>query len=296
VDTCTLLQEFNSILPAATPLAGLGMIKILQLAAPLFAIIFLGWIAKRRELLDAREVAGINSFTYWIALPALLFGAILETDTANGLNVAGIYLACCLFIYAIAIAGGYFILGAKLARTAVFGLNASYGNVIFLGTPLVAAVFGTDGVSVILTIIALHSGVLLPLAAVLIELGSSRRSGIGVMLRNTIVGLLRNPIIMSIALGYLWRVSAPTVSAPGPELTSRLDEALMPYAVWQVAAQTLSPPIHQFLSLLGRAASPLALFCLGASLPPIVARSEAFYEAASATVLKLTVLPSALAS
>jgi predicted permease len=55
----------------------------------------------------------------------------------------------------------------------VFALNATYGNVIYLGTPLVSAAFGPPGLSLILTIIAVHSGVLLPLAAVLIEIEQS---------------------------------------------------------------------------------------------------------------------------
>jgi malonate transporter len=237
--------------------------SVLALVAPLFAVIGMGWLAMRRSMLDSAGLAALTGFTYWAALPALLFGSIAEVDAPRLMDVAGIYLICCILIFTFSLFAGRLLLGSSLAQTAVFSLNATYGNVIFLGTPLVSAVFGSQGVSLILAIIALHSGVLLPLAAILIELGTGRQGGPWVVVRNTVLGLLRNPIMMSIALGFLWRATG--IAMPGP--------------------------LHELFSLLGRAASPLALFCLGASLPPLTKETQVVREAVLATLLKLTGLP-----
>jgi malonate transporter and related proteins len=105
-------------------------------------------------------------------------------------------------------------------------------------------------------------GVILPLAAALIEIGSQNgeRLRLVVLLR----GLVRNPILVSIALGFLWHAAA--LPLPGP--------------------------LHACLALLAKAAPGLALFYVGTSLPA-VPRGFA-KEAALAAGLKLAVLPATI--
>jgi len=239
------------------------MAYVASMVMPIFAIIAMGRMAIWFRVLHPDGLAALNGFAYWIALPALLFGSIAAMQTSGWLEIAWIYLLACILMYAVALLAAKLILGGPLARTAVFALNATYGNVIFLGTPVVSAVFGPDGVSLILAIIAFHSGILLPIAAVLIEISTHRNGGVLVVIRNTAGGLVRNPIIVSIFLGFVWRATG--LSLPGP--------------------------IQQLVALLGHAAAPLALFCLGASLPPLARESPVMHEAVFATILKLAILP-----
>jgi predicted permease len=106
---------------------------------------------------------------------------------------------------------------------------------------------------------------LLPLAAFLIEIGSHGDGDGGRrVLRSTARQLSRNPIVMSIIVGILWRLTGIPLAAAFAEC----------------------------LDLLGKAAPALALFCVGASLPRVVGGSTK--EAALATTLKLAVLPLAI--
>jgi predicted permease len=105
--------------------------------------------------------------------------------------------------------------------------------------------------------------VLLPMAAVLIESGG-RQAG-STLIGNALKGVLRNPIVISIALGFMWHASRLPMPAP----------------------------VHALLSLLAQAAPSLALFCVGASLPQ--AASGYDREAALAAVCKLAVLPAVIA-
>jgi malonate transporter len=239
------------------------MTQTFGLITPLFAVIAMGWLAVRLKWLDSPSLAGLVGFAYWVALPSLLFASIAELDPGGALAVAGIYLACCLVVYGLAVTASSLFLRRPLAQSAMFGLNATYGNVIYLATPLVSAAFGQPGLSLILVIIAVHSGVLLPLAAVLIELDSGKQGGAAVVIRNSILNVLRNPIMMSILLGFLWRLTGIAVPMP----------------------------LHNLLTLLGRSASPLALFCLGATLPGISGGILVFREAILTTTLKLLILP-----
>jgi predicted permease len=239
------------------------MAYIAGLVVPIFAVIALGRAAIWLRILNPGGLAGLNGFAFWVALPALLFGSVAELATAGWLQIAVLYLAASIALYAVALAIGHLMLGGGLSRTAVFALNSTYGNVIFLGIPVVSAVFGAKGVALILPIIAFHSGVLLPVAAVLVEIGTPRPGGVYGVLKNTAAALLRNPIILAIALGFAWRAAG--IPVPGP--------------------------LRQLLALLGNAAAPLALFCLGASLPPLARNSPVMREAVLATSLKLLVLP-----
>jgi malonate transporter len=132
----------------------------------------------------------------------------------------------------------------------------------YIALPIVSTAFGAPGLVLLLPIIALHSGVLLPLAAVLIEWGG--RHGNSAVIGNTLKGVLRNPIVLSIALGFLWHAGR------------------LPMAV----------PAHALFRLLAQAAPALALFCVGASLPQ--AASGYNREAALAAVCKLAALPAVI--
>ena len=118
------------------------------------------------------------------------------------LELGSVYFGACLIVYALAMALARVLLGAGLANGAMIGLNASYGNTVMMGIPIIAAFFGEAALSSLLGIIALHSVLLLPLATVLIEAGSAGRSGFRYTVRATTGGLVRNPIIIAIVL--LW--------------------------------------------------------------------------------------------
>ena len=190
------------------------MLHIAGLIVPIFAIIGFGRFAVSRGVLSPEGLTALNDFAYWLALPALLFSSIAESHAPQALGIAGIYLACCIVVFACAMLVGHLVFGSALAKSAIFALNATYGNVIFLGTPLVTAFFGPEGVTQIVPIIAFHSGVLLPLAAVLIELGSERQGGVRAVMHRTALGLMCNPVIMAILMGFAWRATG--IAVPGP--------------------------------------------------------------------------------
>jgi hypothetical protein len=99
----------------------------------------------------------------------------------------------------------------------------NYGSVAYIATPIVIAAFGASGLAQILPIIALHSGVILPLAAMPIELGS--QSGERFRLVSLLRGSLHNPIVMSIGLGFFWHATGLPVPGPLQALLALLAKA-----------------------------------------------------------------------
>ncbi|MFI4996905.1 MAG: AEC family transporter [Hyphomicrobiales bacterium] len=234
---------------------------LFTIVAPIFALIAIGRLSSAIGLLEPAALRGLTDFVFFFAMPALLLGSIAEGPPFDILGVAGVYFSACLVIFGLGV-GLALILRLPLAHAAMLGLNASYGNTVMMGIPIVAAAFGQEALPPLLAIIALHSAILLPLAGALVEMGIAGRSHPLDILRSTILGALRNPIIVSILAGFLWRGLGLPVPAP----------------------------LHVFLQMLGAAGPPLALACLGASLPGLT-RSAIGAEAAIASVLKLAALP-----
>jgi predicted permease len=237
--------------------------KLATVILPVFALIAIGWSARRLRLVEPSALRGLRDLVFFLAMPALLFSAIETAPPIDFVNVTSVYFAAALCVFAFAFGVGH-LLRLPLARAAMLALNSSYGNTVLMGVPIIVAALGKDALAPLLAIVALHSAILLPLAGVLVEMdvvGSQRRRPL-VILAATLARTLRNPIIMSILIASLWRVSG----VPVPD------------------------PLSELLRLLGAAATPLALICLGAALPSLDALAP---DAAAiiGAVLKLAALP-----
>lgn len=232
------------------------------IVAPIFVLIALGAAARHWRMIEAAGLKGLTDLTFMLAIPALLFGSIVEAAELRVLDAAVLFFAACFIVFAIGVLVGRRVLGFGLAQAGVLGLNACYGNTVMLGVPLISAAFGPEGLAVLLPVIALHSVLLLPVATMVIEAeGRGTRNPLR-MVAATLPSLVRNPIIMSLLLALAWRA----VGIPVPA------------------------PLHRLLAMVGGAGPTLALFCLGASLPDFAAQGS-IREAGVALVLKLALMP-----
>lgn len=238
------------------------MIGILGIVAPVFIIILLGAAARQRRLVDAAGLRGINDVTFYLGLPALLFGAVIESAELRVLDAALLYFAICAGVFAIGVVVARAVWGAGLAQAGMVGLNGCYGNTVMVGVPVVSAAYGSEGLAVMLPIVALHSVLLLPLATLLIEAEGRQASNPWRMLAAVVPSVLRNPIIVAILAAFVWRLAGLPVPLP----------------------------LHRLLGMLGAGAPALALFGLGATLPEFAAQGS-LRETGLTTLLKLIVQP-----
>ncbi len=238
------------------------MSVVLDVVAPVFIIIALGYGAARWRFVQAGGFAGLNAFTFFLAGPALLFlGGV--TMPGGGGPAAVAFFCGTAVVYAAALLLGWGVLRQGLSAAGLFALNASFGNTVMMGIPLVLAAFGVQAMPAMLAILALHSLVLLGLATVVAEIGQHANAPLGRVLWATLRGVLRNPIVMAVLAGLVWRTLAL-----GPPL----------------------PALRRTLELLAGATSPVALFCLGGSLLGFNARA-AWRETGLTLLLKLAVMP-----
>lgn len=237
------------------------MPTILGVAIPFFAVLLCGMLAARLRLLDARGLFGLNTFVFWFSLPALLFQKVAATPF-DRLTDPWLYLAyegSVLILYALVYAVARYGAGLAVAPAAMCAFVAAWGNVGYMGVPLLIAAFGEARTLPAVLAVVLDNLFVQSLTILLLE--SSLREHKG-GLRNVGRAIVRNPLILAVVAGAC-------VAATG---------------------QKLPTAITGFLSLLGAAAAPSALFALGATLHGPALRSG-FRMVGAITAAKLLGLP-----
>jgi len=214
------------------------MIEIFFRVLPFFALIGLGYGAGRSRFFPEEATAWLTKFVFYFALSAMLFrfAATLPIGQVfNGRLVAG-YLWGTAFVYGIATIVG-FVRKVDVPTAAIEAQSAVIGNVGFLGLPMFAMLFGEAAIGPVMLVLATDLIVFSSLIVILINVGRDGQISLRIF-RTISLGLLRNPMIVSITLGLAW--SAFSLPIPGP--------------------------FDEFLAILGGAATPGALFAIGASL------------------------------
>jgi malonate transporter and related proteins len=214
------------------------MLAILLKTLPFFAVIGLGYVAGRTRFFSPEATAYLTKFVFYFALSAMLFGF------AANLSLGSVFSWSFVWAYLLGSSLVWMLVAAVALwrRTspeeAVFEAHTGViGNVGFLGIPMLSLLLGPQAVGPVLLVLAVDLIVFSSLLTMLVTGLRSGRVSLATF-RILTLGLLRNPMIMSVALGLAWGATG-----------------------W-----TLPVPVNEFLTLLGAAATPCALFAIGASL------------------------------
>lgn len=214
------------------------MIEVLFKTLPFFALIGLGYWAGCTRFFTEEATAYLTKFVFYFALSAMLFRFAANLDMARVFDgqLVLAYLLATLAVYGMATIVAM-LRRLNVATAAVEAQCAAIGNVGFLGIPMFAVIFGEAAIGPLMLALAVDLIVFSSLIVILITGSRDGRMSLGV-LRTVGLGLLKNPMILSISAGLIWATLALPIPAP----------------------------MNDFLGILGGAATPGALFAIGASL------------------------------
>lgn len=241
------------------------MVEVFLRTLPFFGLIGLGYWAGASRFFSPAAIAGLTRFVFYFALSAMLFRFAATLSLAEVFSGRFIlaYLAGTAVAYLVAMAVA-FLRRLPLAEAAIEAQCAAIGNTGFLGVPMLVVLLGQAAAGPVLMVLATDMIVFSTLVTLLItgaREGRLRASAVP----GLAMGLLRNPMIVSMALGLAWSGLALPMPAPAGE----------------------------FLAILGAAATPGALFAIGASL---AGRSAERAEVAAWLAFgKLVIHPAAVA-
>jgi predicted permease len=214
------------------------MLEIFLKTLPFFALIGLGYQACRTGFFTEEAAAYLTKFVFYFALSAMLFRFAANLSLAEIFDwwFVAAYLWGCFVVYLIATIVAM-LRSRPVAEAAFEAQCAVIGNTGFLGVPMLVVLLGEAAAGPVLMVLALDLVVFSTLIVILVTGGREGRVRLSTV-RNVGLGLVKNPMIVSITLGLIW--SGTGLDVPGP--------------------------VNEFLGILGAAATPGALFAIGASL------------------------------
>lgn len=242
------------------------MQSILTVAAPIFAVILIGYFAGRFRLLGDEATTALNAFVSYFALPVLFFGTLARTPVAAVLDpglLAGFGLAV-VATFGVGMLSTWMVTRGEsgLASMSLQGIAASWGNVGYMGIPLCIAAFGDAGLPPAMLTVIVTAIVSMVFGVMMIELEVAAGQGPVETFFRAAWNVARNPLPLSIVLGLA--VSAIGIGLPAPATS--------------------------FIDLFGAAAAPCALFAIGLFLADKSIR-HGLLEAGLAVVIKLCLQP-----
>lgn len=214
------------------------MIEIFFKTLPFFALIGLGYGAGKTRFFPDEATAWLTKFVFYFALSAMLFrfSSNLSLEEVFDLPFVLAYLCGTGAIYLLATVIAL-IRRRGVEEAAVEAQCAVIGNVGFLGVPMLVLLMGDQAIGPVMLVLAVDLIVFGSLIVVLISGARDGRVSFRI-LRTVGLGLLKNPMIVSMSAGLIW--SALHIPIP--------------------------VPLNEFVTILGGAATPGALFAIGASL------------------------------
>ncbi|MGI6027854.1 MAG: AEC family transporter [Candidatus Heteroscillospira sp.] len=230
-------------------------------ALPLLLMILAGMLLKRVGLLDTGMVSALDSFSFRIAMPLLLFYDISTMDFYSEFSLSFMLFCFIVSVVSFLVMWKVSLLVFPDRRAAgSFAQGSVRGSVAMLGVMIVTNIYGSAGIAALM--VAASVPVYNVMSVLILTFCGSGRENSAGQLKAALKGILTNPFILGIAAGLpfaLLRINLPTALAS--------------------AAKSL-----------GSTATPLALVVIGASFSYAEATAR-LKPALAATAIKLLVLP-----
>lgn len=213
------------------------MSPIAEVIAFIFGLIALGYLCGLTGYLKAELGDGLAEFCVAVAVPLLLFRTMVNADFGD--SAPWLLWATYFSAVAVAWAGGHLVTTRLLGREqrvgVVGGVAAAFSNLVLLGIPFFLGAFGQQGFAILSLLVSVHLPVMTGASMLLFEWasrGSATRplTVLSALLRN----LARNPLIVGIASGLIWRLTGLPLPAIGIRLVDALANVAAPVALFAI--------------------------------------------------------------
>ena len=213
--------------------------------ASIVILVAVGYVLKKIGMLEEKLAKPLNKLVFRLFLPAMLFLNIYKIDSLADVDFTFVWyaLGATVALFGVFLVAVIFFTKENAKRGAL--LQASFrANYALVGIPLATALFGTEGAIASTVLSAFLIPVFNALAVVALSVFSSDKkpSVTGILL-----GIVKNPLIQSIALGFVVLGIRTLFTTRG--IIFRLSDV---------------EPLYKTISSLSSVATPIALLVLGA--------------------------------
>lgn len=184
----------------------------LKTVLPLFLVIFTGVLFSRTKAASVSWIEILNKYALWIGFPALVLASLIQLDL-HGQNYSRLiitnsgYIVVCMFLaYPLAKVFGL----SNRVKRSLF-LILSFGNVAYLGIPVLGNAYGEKIIPVAAVLAAVYVFWLLTLGIILIEINGENHLNI----KHLLLRLIKNPLLISVFAGLIiviFDISIPEIA------------------------------------------------------------------------------------
>jgi malonate transporter and related proteins len=179
------------------------MFDILAITVPIYVAIGLGYGLTRWGVFAKTDMRAFGTFVVKVAMPALLFNALSQRSLSDILNseYVAAYALASLITLILSVAWALKVLKTTRSMSACMGLGMTCSNSGFVGYPIALLSLGPiAGVSLALNMIV-ENLIIIPLMLAWAETGSGQQRWHQIFIQ-TLKGMLKNPMIWGIVLGF----------------------------------------------------------------------------------------------
>jgi malonate transporter and related proteins len=216
------------------------MVDILAIVAPIFILIAAGYVAVGLSLVHKTQLKGMSAFLIYFAMPALILRSLVQRPLSEVFNTGYLlaYGLSSIAVFLIGLGLLHYAQKKDLQTSALSALGMTGSNSGFIGYPIAALAIGAPAGLALALCMLIENFVIIPAALAIAEAGLQAGLPTKVILRSSLIRLIRSPIILAILAGT-------TISALGIVLPS---------------------PIFKTVDMLALASAPVALFVIGGTL------------------------------
>lgn len=216
------------------------MLDILSITGPIYIAVILGYATTRLGLFSTADMRVLGRFVIYIPLPAMLFNALAQRSIGEVLNVHYllIYGGGSVLTMVLALWWARRGAGQGLSSSAYYAIGMACSNSGFVGYPIALLTVGTVAGVMLGLNMMVENLFLVPFLLALAEVGQAGADRWYRTLGQTLLRLLRNPLVLGLLTGLVFSLMA-----------------------WRLPAA-----LARTVDLLAQVSAPVSLFVIGGSL------------------------------
>jgi malonate transporter len=147
-------------------------VEIAEALVPVFFVMFLGYFAGARRIIDNQHVASLNVLLMTFALPVALFVGVAQTSRSGleeNVKLVFVLVVSMLVIFGITFALNHYVFRLSPGENAVQSLSVGFPNFAAVGLPLLGSVMGPGSAASVATSIAAGTVFISPLTLTVLE-------------------------------------------------------------------------------------------------------------------------------
>ncbi|MEO1111945.1 MAG: AEC family transporter [Pseudomonadota bacterium] len=208
------------------------------IVAPVFVLIGIGYCLARFRVLNQSIGEALGDFVFIVAVPVLIFRSLIQADLSGGFPLAlwGSYFMGVAVAWMLGTLVIRKIFGREARAGAIGAISASYSNVVLVGMPLIAAVYGNGGLVPLLLIISIHLATMTVVTAFAMERTAAIDNGtkmppIGKLALEAGKKVCVNPLIITVVFALIWRQTGLQIPEVGDDVLRRIAATALPLAL-----------------------------------------------------------------